>query len=104
MAGWPVLLPADGDSLRGSGGEHRIRVKRAIRQAASRQGDISGFQITNYPASIFSPIPEVVREIGTEDPVQQFVIMLVPHALAFTDVDPNLLPDFRREFQRRFAA
>ena len=103
MAGWPVILPADGDSLRGSGGEHRIRVKRAIRQAASRQGDISGFQITNYPASIFSPIPKIVRKIGAEDPVQQIVEVLVPPALKFGDIDTDLLPDFGREFERRFA-
>src|SRR5205809_377971 len=98
MAGWPVILPADGDSIRGSGGEHRIRVKRAIRQAASRQGDISGFQITNYPASIFSPIPEVVCEIGAEDPVQQIVKLFVPPTLEFRDIDPDLLVDLGREF------
>ena len=99
--GWqgrPAILPADGDSLRGSGGEHRIRVKRAIRQAASRQGDISGFQITNYPAPVFSSIPEVVREIGAQDPVQQIVKLFVPPALEFRDIDPDLLVDLRREF------
>src|SRR5438094_9039088 len=98
MAGWPVILPADGDSLRGSGGEHRIRVKRAIRQAASRQGDISGFQITNYPASIFSPIPKVVRQICAEDTVQQIVKLFVPSALEFGDIDTDLLVDLGREF------
>ena len=99
--GWqgrPAILPADGDSLRGSGGEHRIRVKRAIRQAASRQGHTPCFKIAYHPGPIASPIPEVVREIGAQDPVQQIVKLFVPPALEFRDIDPDLLVDLRREF------
>jgi len=49
------------------------------------------FQDRPAPNTPRFPIPEVVREIGAEDPVQQVVEVLIPPALEFGDIDPNLL-------------
>ncbi len=56
-----------------------------------RQGHTPCFKIAYHPGPIASPIPEVVREIGAEDPVKQIVKLFVPSALEFGDIDPNLL-------------
>jgi hypothetical protein len=74
-------------------------LQRAIRQAAPRRRHTSGFQITHYPATLFSPIPKVVREIGAQDPVQQIVELLVLPAFELGDIDPDLLFNLEREFE-----
>ena len=57
------------------------------------------FQDRPAPNTPRFPIPEVVREIGAEDPVQQIVKLFVPPTLEFGDIDPDLLVDIRREFE-----
>src|SRR2546426_1669450 len=78
--------------------------KWTIRQVTLGHSHTPCFKIAYHPSPIASPMPKVVSEIGAEDSVQQIVKLLVLRALEFGDVNPNLSSDFRRQFQRRFAA
>ncbi len=85
-----------------SGGNRQVRGRgsnRAILQSAPWQGYVSGRHVPNHPAALFSPAPVVVRQVGTEDTVEQIVELFVYGASVAGDVDPDLAPDFVLELQ-----
>jgi hypothetical protein len=66
----------------------------ATLEFAAGQGYVPGRHIPHDPAALLSLMPVVVRQVGTEDAVEQIVKLFISRASIFGNVDPNL-PNIR---------